>query len=97
MISLQVRKEESRKKHRLVKKIRLRKYSGCPTALKNRANEENKPYKHYTPCTCEPICGDNCTCLTNENCCEKYCGYVIYFPFFAIENILKSDCKLYFL
>ncbi|CAA7056183.1 unnamed protein product [Microthlaspi erraticum] len=74
--NVQVRKEVSRKKHRMVKKIKPRK-SGCyPTAFKRRACKENKPLKHYTPCTCEPTCGDNCPCIANENCCEKYCRCV---------------------
>ncbi|CAL9213440.1 unnamed protein product, partial [Arabidopsis halleri] len=71
----QVNKKVSRKGTRSVrKKSRLRKYARCPPALKKTTNGEAKFYKHYTPCTCKSKCGDQCPCLTNENCCEKYCG-----------------------
>ncbi|CAN8311003.1 unnamed protein product [Cochlearia groenlandica] len=68
-------KEVSRKKHKLVrKKVRLQKNACYPPALRNARKEKNKTYKLYTPCTCDPICGDQCPCLSNGNCCEKFCG-----------------------
>ncbi|XP_010457241.1 PREDICTED: histone-lysine N-methyltransferase MEDEA-like [Camelina sativa] len=71
----QVNKKVSRRSTRFVrKKVRQRKYARCPPALKKTANGEAKLYKQYTPCSCESTCGDQCICLTNENCCEKYCG-----------------------
>nr|ABS87927.1 MEDEA [Arabidopsis lyrata] len=71
----QVNKKVSRKGTRSVrKKSRLRKYARYPPALKKTTNGEAKFYKHYTPCTCKSKCGYQCPCLTNENCCEKYCG-----------------------
>ncbi|XP_023645619.1 histone-lysine N-methyltransferase MEDEA [Capsella rubella] len=72
---LQVHRKVYRKNTKFVrKKIRRRTYARCPPALKKTANGEVKYYKHYTPCTCESTCGDQCPCLTNENCCEKFCG-----------------------
>ncbi|XP_024008106.1 histone-lysine N-methyltransferase MEDEA [Eutrema salsugineum] len=66
-------KEVSRKKARLVRrKARLQKYACNPPAFKKGLT--NETYKQYTPCTCEPLCGDQCPCLTIGNCCEKYCG-----------------------
>ncbi|EFH68484.1 hypothetical protein ARALYDRAFT_887624 [Arabidopsis lyrata subsp. lyrata] len=74
----QVNKKVSRKSSRSVrKKSRLGKYARYPPALKKTTNGEAQFYKHYTPCTCASKCGDQSPCLTNENCCEKYCGYVI--------------------
>ncbi|CAH8305382.1 unnamed protein product, partial [Eruca vesicaria subsp. sativa] len=70
-IDNQVNKEISRKKTKIV---RTKKHVGYPLAIKNSAKELNKMYKQYTPCTCEPVCGEECPCLTSGNCCEKYCG-----------------------
>ncbi|KAG2260484.1 hypothetical protein Bca52824_079778 [Brassica carinata] len=71
----QVNKETSRKKRRLVrKKVKLQKHICYPAAIKNTMNKREKSYKHYTPCTCEPVCGDQCPCFRNGNCCEIYCG-----------------------
>ncbi|AAG10636.1 Histone-lysine N-methyltransferase MEDEA [Arabidopsis thaliana] len=71
----QVTKKVSRKSSRSVrKKSRLRKYARYPPALKKTTSGEAKFYKHYTPCTCKSKCGQQCPCLTHENCCEKYCG-----------------------
>lgn len=80
MVLSQVTKKVSRKSSRSVrKKSRLRKYARYPPALKKTTSGEAKFYKHYTPCTCKSKCGQQCPCLTHENCCEKYCGYVIQF------------------
>lgn len=74
---MQVNKETSRKKPRLVrKKVKHQKHICYPAAIKNTMNEIEKSYKQYTPCTCEPVCGDQCPCFRNGNCCEIYCGYV---------------------
>ncbi|CAN7066760.1 unnamed protein product [Brassica oleracea var. botrytis] len=71
----QVNKETSRKKPRLVrKKVKHQKHICYPAAIKNTMNEIEKSYKQYTPCTCEPVCGDQCPCFRNGNCCEIYCG-----------------------
>ncbi|KAF8111537.1 hypothetical protein N665_0074s0067 [Sinapis alba] len=71
----QVDKETSRKKRRLVReKVQLQKNICYPAAIKNTMNEIEKSYKQYTPCTCEPVCGDQCPCFRNGNCCEIYCG-----------------------
>ncbi|KFK42616.1 medea [Arabis alpina] len=63
----------SRTKSKLACK-RLRKSALYPPALKKIARGETKVYRQYTPCTCESICGDQCSCIANGNCCEKYCG-----------------------
>ena len=77
MISLKVNKEISRKKTKFARKrAKLKKHVCYPPAIKNSAKELNKEYKQYTSCTCEPVCGDQCPCLTSGNVCEKYCGYV---------------------
>ncbi|CAN7066732.1 unnamed protein product [Brassica oleracea var. botrytis] len=71
----QVNKETSRKKPRLVrKKVKHQKHICYPAAIKNTMNEIEKSYKQYKPCTCEPVCGDQCPCFRNGNCCEIYCG-----------------------
>ncbi|CAH8336895.1 unnamed protein product [Eruca vesicaria subsp. sativa] len=71
----QVNAETSRRKRRLVqKKVQLQKQDCYPAAIKNRMNEIDNSYKQYTPCTCEPVCGDQCPCFRNGNCCEIYCG-----------------------
>ncbi|CAH2039108.1 unnamed protein product [Thlaspi arvense] len=65
----------SGKKPRVVRrKAKLQKHSCYPTALRNTTKEQNKSYKQYTPCACEPVCGAQCPCLASGNCCEKYCG-----------------------
>ncbi|KAL0703146.1 hypothetical protein Bca4012_069571 [Brassica carinata] len=70
-----VNKEISRKKTKFARKrAKLKKHVCYPPAIKNSAKELNKEYKQYTPCTCEPVCGDQCPCLTSGNVCEKYCG-----------------------
>ncbi|KAH0905433.1 hypothetical protein HID58_037260 [Brassica napus] len=74
-IDNQVNKEISRKKTKFARKrAKLKKHVCYPPAIKNSAKELNKEYKQYTPCTCEPVCGDQCPCLTSGNVCEKYCG-----------------------
>ncbi|XP_018489528.2 histone-lysine N-methyltransferase MEDEA [Raphanus sativus] len=71
----QVNKDTSQKKRRLGrKKAQLQKHICYPAAIKNTMNKIEKSYKHYTPCTCEPVCGDQCPCFRNGNCCEIYCG-----------------------
>ncbi|KAJ4914709.1 Histone-lysine N-methyltransferase MEDEA [Raphanus sativus] len=74
-IDNQVNKEISGKKTKIVRKrAKLKKHVCYPPAIKNSAKELNKEYKQYTPCTCEPVCGDQCPCLSSGNVCEKYCG-----------------------
>lgn len=94
MVSLQVKKKVSRKNTKfLYKTAKLRRYARYPPALKKTSNGESKIYKQYTPCNCKSICGDQCNCLTTENCCEKYCGYVIPF-ILKIKYYLSSNCIL---
>ncbi|CAH2072037.1 unnamed protein product, partial [Thlaspi arvense] len=60
-------------------KTRKLKYStksaGHPSVWKRIAGGKNQSCKQYTPCGCQSMCGKECPCLTNETCCEKYCGY----------------------
>jgi len=60
-------------------KTRKLKYStksaGHPSVWKRIAGGKNQSCKQYTPCGCLSMCGKDCPCLTNETCCEKYCGY----------------------
>lgn len=60
-------------------KARKLKYStksaGHPSVWKRIAGGKNQSCKQYTPCGCLSMCGKDCPCLTNETCCEKYCGY----------------------
>lgn len=86
MISLQVNKQVSRKSSKKLVRKRLRKYALYPPALKKIANGEIKEIQQYTPCTCKSICGDQCPCIATGNCCEKYCGYVILFMGFNLDN-----------
>ncbi|KAG2330909.1 hypothetical protein Bca52824_002089 [Brassica carinata] len=59
-------------------KARKLKYStksaGHPSVWKRIAGGKNQSCKQYTPCACQSMCGKECPCLTNETCCEKYCG-----------------------
>ncbi|CAN6803444.1 unnamed protein product [Brassica oleracea] len=59
-------------------KARKLKYStksaGHPSVWKRIAGGKNQSCKQYTPCGCLSMCGKDCPCLTNETCCEKYCG-----------------------
>lgn len=59
-------------------KARKLKYStksaGHPSVWKRIAGGKNQSCKQYTPCGCQSMCGKECPCLTNETCCEKYCG-----------------------
>uniref|UniRef100_A0A1J3DEG6 Histone-lysine N-methyltransferase EZA1 n=1 Tax=Noccaea caerulescens TaxID=107243 RepID=A0A1J3DEG6_NOCCA len=59
-------------------KTRKLKYStksaGHPSVWKRIAGGKNQSCKQYTPCGCLSMCGKDCPCLTNETCCEKYCG-----------------------
>ncbi|XP_010456094.1 PREDICTED: histone-lysine N-methyltransferase EZA1-like isoform X2 [Camelina sativa] len=59
-------------------KTRKLKYStksaGHPSVWKRIAGGKNQSCKQYTPCGCVSMCGKDCPCLTNETCCEKYCG-----------------------
>ncbi|KAL1213224.1 Histone-lysine N-methyltransferase MEDEA [Cardamine amara subsp. amara] len=71
----QVKKKVSRKSTKLLyNTAKLRKYSRYPPALRKQAIGQARFHRQYTPCTCDSICGDQCICLTNGNCCEKYCG-----------------------
>ncbi|KAL9242960.1 hypothetical protein vseg_016911 [Gypsophila vaccaria] len=58
-------------------KTRRLKYSskstGHPSSWK-RIGDESQSCKQYSPCTCELMCGKDCSCLKIGNCCEKYCG-----------------------
>ncbi|XP_021768738.1 histone-lysine N-methyltransferase EZA1 [Chenopodium quinoa] len=49
------------------------KSNGHPSSLK-KDTDANKAYKLYTPCSCESVCGKDCSCISSGNCCEKYCG-----------------------
>lgn len=68
-------------KSRLIRrrgKARKLKYSwksaGPPSIWKRIADGKTQSCNQYTPCTCESMCGRECTCLQNGTCCEKYCG-----------------------
>lgn len=102
MISLQVNKEISGKKTKIVRKrAKLKKHVCYPPAIKNSAKELNKEYKQYTPCTCEPVCGDQCPCLSSGNVCEKYCGYVsltlhTHYPKLIANSVFRDISLDYF-
>ncbi|KAG5514145.1 hypothetical protein RHGRI_035521 [Rhododendron griersonianum] len=59
-------------------KTRKLKYSwksaGHPSMWKRIADGKNQSCKQYIPCGCRSMCGKQCPCLHNGNCCEKYCG-----------------------
>ncbi|XP_050237009.1 histone-lysine N-methyltransferase EZA1 isoform X2 [Mercurialis annua] len=50
------------------------KSAGHPASWKKIADGKTQSCKQYTPCGCQPMCGKQCPCLHNGNCCEKYCG-----------------------
>ncbi|XP_004515047.1 histone-lysine N-methyltransferase EZA1-like [Cicer arietinum] len=47
---------------------------GLPSMWRRISEGKDEPYKHYTPCGCEGMCGKQCPCLLKGSCCEKYCG-----------------------
>ncbi|KAK9704776.1 hypothetical protein RND81_07G009900 [Saponaria officinalis] len=49
------------------------KSNGHPSSWK-RIGDESQSCKQYSPCTCQFMCGKDCSCLKIGNCCEKYCG-----------------------
>ncbi|GMH02304.1 hypothetical protein Nepgr_004143 [Nepenthes gracilis] len=59
-------------------KTRRYKYSskstGHPSSWRRIGDGKNHACKQYTPCSCQFMCGKQCTCLDNGTCCEKYCG-----------------------
>lgn len=69
-----------RSRSRLLRKkgrARRLKYStksnGHPSSWK-RIGNGNQACKQYTPCSCQFMCGKDCSCLKKGTCCEKYCG-----------------------
>ncbi|XP_058199025.1 histone-lysine N-methyltransferase EZA1 isoform X3 [Rhododendron vialii] len=50
------------------------KSAGHPSMWKRIADGKNQSCKQYIPCGCRSMCGKQCPCLHNGNCCEKYCG-----------------------
>lgn len=50
------------------------KSAGHPSMWKRIADGKNQSCKQYIPCGCQSMCGKQCPCLHNGNCCEKYCG-----------------------
>ncbi|KAL1558350.1 [histone H3]-lysine(4) N-trimethyltransferase [Salvia divinorum] len=50
------------------------KSAGHPSLWRRVADGNELPYKQYSPCICQPMCGKQCPCLQNGTCCEKYCG-----------------------
>ncbi|KAL9264320.1 Histone-lysine N-methyltransferase EZA1-like protein [Drosera capensis] len=59
-------------------KARRLKYSskstGHPSSWRRIGDGKNKPCRQYTPCPCQSMCGQNCPCMENGTCCEKYCA-----------------------
>ncbi|KNA13917.1 hypothetical protein SOVF_112330 isoform A [Spinacia oleracea] len=49
------------------------KSSGHPSSWK-RVGDADQTLKQYTPCSCQFMCGKDCSCLKKGTCCEKYCG-----------------------
>ncbi|KAH9617322.1 hypothetical protein KSS87_014924 [Heliosperma pusillum] len=49
------------------------KSNGLPSSWK-RLGDDSQLVKQYTPCTCQSMCGKDCSCLKIGTCCEKYCG-----------------------
>ncbi|XP_074316615.1 histone-lysine N-methyltransferase EZA1 [Silene latifolia] len=49
------------------------KSNALPSSWK-RLGDDSQARKQYTPCTCQSMCGKDCSCLKIGTCCEKYCG-----------------------
>ncbi|XP_051141801.1 histone-lysine N-methyltransferase EZA1 isoform X2 [Andrographis paniculata] len=63
-----------RKRGRVRKVKSSWKSAGHPSLWRRIAEGKDLPYKQYTPCGCQSLCGKQCPCLQNGTCCEKYCG-----------------------
>lgn len=72
-LSMRPRSRICRKRGRTRKLKYSSKSNGHPSSWR-RVGDEDQPCKQYTPCSCEFMCGKDCSCLSNGTCCEKYCG-----------------------
>ncbi|XP_021770067.1 histone-lysine N-methyltransferase EZA1-like isoform X2 [Chenopodium quinoa] len=73
MVQMRPRSRIFRKRGRARKLKYSTKSNGHPSSWK-RDSDANKADKQYTPCSCQFMCGKDCSCLVSGNCCEKYCG-----------------------
>ncbi|KAL2535235.1 Histone-lysine N-methyltransferase EZA1 [Forsythia ovata] len=69
-----VRSRIYRKRGRVRKLKPSWKSAGHPSLWRRIADGKDQPYKQYTPCGCQSMCGKECPCQLNGTCCEKYCG-----------------------
>ncbi|KAL2510482.1 Histone-lysine N-methyltransferase EZA1 [Abeliophyllum distichum] len=69
-----VRSRIYRKRGRVRKLKPSWKSAGHPSLWRRIADGKDQPYKQYTPCGCQSMCGKECPCQQNGTCCEKYCG-----------------------
>ncbi|XP_022898110.1 histone-lysine N-methyltransferase EZA1-like isoform X3 [Olea europaea var. sylvestris] len=69
-----VRSRVYRKRGRTRKLKPSWKSAGHPSLWRRIADGKYQPYKQYTPCGCQSMCGKECPCQQNGTCCEKYCG-----------------------
>ncbi|XP_022855809.1 histone-lysine N-methyltransferase EZA1-like isoform X1 [Olea europaea var. sylvestris] len=69
-----VRPRIYRKRGRMRKLKPSWKSAGHPSLWRRIADGKDQPYKQYTPCGCQSMCGKECPCQQNGTCCEKYCG-----------------------
>uniref|UniRef100_A0A803LF41 SET domain-containing protein n=1 Tax=Chenopodium quinoa TaxID=63459 RepID=A0A803LF41_CHEQI len=72
MVQMRPRSRIFRKRGRARKLKYSTKSNGHPSSWK-RDSDANKADKQYTPCSCQFMCGKDCSCLVSGNCCEKYC------------------------
>ena len=70
------RSRSQRKKGKPRKFNYSRKSAGLPPRWRKIAYGQNQYNKQYTPCGCQGICTQECSCLRKGTYCEKYCGYV---------------------
>ena len=82
---LSVRSRFSRRRGRVRRLKHTSKSAGCHFIRKRIAESKDQLYQQYKPCGCQSACGKQCPCLTNGTCCEKYCGWVDWFP---LRNLL---------
>lgn len=66
------------------------KSAGHPFLRKRIADGKHQSCKQYAPCGCQQMCGKECPCQLNGTCCEKYCGYVIYYLAHCCHQMLLN-------
>ncbi|CAM0912950.1 unnamed protein product [Alopecurus aequalis] len=71
---LSIRSRVFRRRRRVRRMKHTSKSAGYHFIRKRIAESKDQLYKQYNPCGCQSACGKECPCLTNDKCCEKYCG-----------------------